>query len=89
MLKIILVILLLYLLLNSVIVRKNANAIDAVYKAGCKNLGWSFPKCIVFIVFLFSAIFIFGFKNLDYGSSNELDNKVNEVIRENNPDNFI
>lgn len=89
MLKVLLIVMLIYLLLNSIIVYRNFNAIDAVYKAGCENLGWRFPRWIVFLAFLFSAIFMFGFKNLDYGNSKELEGRVMEVVRENNPDKFI
>lgn len=80
--KIVLMVLLLYFLLNCLIIKRNSRVIDTMHKMGSEKLGWNVPKLIVFLVFLFCAVFIFGVKKIDYSEQLELEKKINEVMEE-------
>lgn len=80
--KIVLIVLSLYLILNCVIIKRNTVVIDALYEMSSGKLGYNVPKVILFLVLLTYAVFIFGIKKIDYSEQSELERKVNEVIEE-------
>lgn len=80
--KIVLMVLLLYFLLNYLIIKRDSRAIDTMHKMGFEKLGWNVPKLVVFLVLLFGAVFVFGVKKIDYSEQLELEKKINEVMEE-------
>lgn len=73
------IVLLMYLLLNSMIIRRHYAVLDIMYEVGADRLGWAFPKFLPFLVLLFSAVFIFGFKKARYSDKEELREKIYEA----------
>ena len=80
--KILLIVLLMYLLLNSMIIKRHSSVLDIMYEVGAERLGWAFPKLLVFFVLLFSAVFIFGFRKSRYTDEEELRAKIYELAED-------
>ena len=75
----ILIILSFYILLNAIIIFRNAREIDIIYDICAEELNWKTPKYIMFLVLLISAIFIFGFKRFKYISKQSIRESIRAI----------
>lgn len=77
--KVLLIIVCLYILLNAVIVFRNAKEIDIIYDICFEELNWKTPRSIMFLTLLTSAVFIFGFKKFKYVSKQSIKESIRTI----------
>ncbi|WP_304428032.1 hypothetical protein [uncultured Clostridium sp.] len=76
-------ILLTYIIINLIVIKRNEGALDLIRKYAVKELGWVIPEWLMFLLLLFCAVFLFGFKKIEK-NENEMNNLIKEIMEENN-----
>ena len=80
----ILLILSFYILLNAIIIFRNAREIDIIYDICVEELNWKTPKHIMFFVLLVFAIFVFGFKKFRCVSKQSIKESIRDIKNKGN-----
>ena len=80
--KIVLLIVSIYLLINATIILVNLKELDKLYNVSIKRLGYDVPEFVMYGMLLFAGVFVIGFKKFGAGFDSALEEAVSEKLNE-------